>query len=142
MVRIEEVRKEYSKYYTDKKFWDKVMKFGKKAGVKVLYTAMILYYTIQKPSVPKKAKGIVYGALGYFILPLDIIPDVIPGVGYVDDIGMLLGAIAVIAMYIDAETKQKAKDKVVEWFGEGVMEDVASVDEEIEKKSKQRQAKS
>lgn len=139
---MEEVSKDYSKHYSDKKFWDKVVKFGKTAGVKVTYTAMILYYTIQKPSVPKKAKGIVYGALGYFILPLDMIPDVIPVVGYADDIGMLLGAVAIIAMYIDAETKQKAKDKVVEWFGDSVMDDVVSVDEEIEKKSKKREAKS
>lgn len=139
---MEEVSKDYSKHYSDKKFLDKVVKFGKTAGVKVTYTAMILYYTIQKPSVPKKAKGIVYGALGYFILPLDMIPDVIPVVGYADDIGMLLGAIAIITMYIDAETKQKAKDKVVEWFGDSVMDDVVSVDEEIEKKSKKREAKS
>ncbi|MGN7409447.1 YkvA family protein [Sporosarcina sp. SAFN-010] len=93
---MEEVSKGYSKHYSDKKFWDKVVKFGKTAGVKVTYTAMILYYTIQKPSVPKKAKGIVYGALGYFILPLDMIPDVIPVVGYADDIGMLLGAIGMV----------------------------------------------
>lgn len=131
---MEDTKRDYSKYYTDKKFWDKVLKFGKKAGVKVTYTALILYYTIQKPSVPPKAKAVVYGALGYFIFPLDLIPDVIPVVGFADDIGLLLGALAIIAMYIDMETKQKARDKIVEWFGESVTDEVASIDEEIEKK--------
>lgn len=131
---MEDTKRDYSKYYTDKKFWDKVLKFGKKAGVKVTYTALILYYTIQKPSVPAKAKAVVYGALGYFIFPLDLIPDVIPIVGFTDDIGLLLGALAIIAMYIDMETKQKARDKIVEWFGESVTDEVASIDEEIEKK--------
>ncbi|MDW0110468.1 YkvA family protein [Sporosarcina aquimarina] len=131
---MENTKRDYSKYFTDKKFWDKVLKFGKSAGVKVTYTALILYYTIQKPLVPAKAKAVVYGALGYFIFPLDLIPDVIPVAGYADDIGMLLGALAIIAMYIDTDSKQQARNKIVEWFGESVIDEVASIDEEIEKK--------
>ena len=55
-------------------------------------------------------------------------------VGYDDDIGGLLGALAVIVLYIDSDTKQKAKDKVVEWFCKSVLDEVTSVDDEIEKK--------
>ncbi|PEO50494.1 hypothetical protein CN563_02685 [Bacillus sp. AFS026049] len=49
-------------------------KFGKKAGVKVVYVALLLFYTLQKPTTPVWAKTVIVGALGYFILPIDLIP--------------------------------------------------------------------
>lgn len=61
----------------------------KKAGSSVLYAVLLLYFTLQKPKVLVKAKTTIIGALGYFILPLDLIPDIALGVGYTDDLGDL-----------------------------------------------------
>lgn len=56
--------------------------------------------------------------MGYFISPLDVIPDIIPVAGYSDDLGVLVLAIGAVAMFIDNETKQKAREKLKVWFGE------------------------
>ena len=85
--------------------------------------------TLQKPEVPVKVKAIIIGALGYFILPFDLIPDVAVGVGYTDDLGALGVALLQVAMYIDEDIKNKAKDKLREWFGEGV--DTSEIDNKI-----------
>jgi len=103
--------------YSDKSFWAKVRKYAKAAGAEVLEKALWLYYAAQKPETPKWAKTIIYGTLGYFILPLDAVPDLTPVVGYVDDLGALLAAVGMVAMFIDAEVRQKAAEKLKEWFG-------------------------
>jgi len=82
-----------------------------------MYAALLLFYALQDPHVPKKAKGIIMGALGYFIFPLDAIADIAPIVGYADDIGVLLLALAAVAFYISPATKCKARAKLEDWFG-------------------------
>ena len=117
------------KHYSDDKFWDKLKKFGKKAGASVVYAVLLLYYTLQKPEVPKKAKAVIIGALGYFILPVDLLPDMMLGIGFTDDLGALGVALFQVAMYIDDEIKDKAKTKLADWFGQDV--DTADIDEKI-----------
>jgi uncharacterized membrane protein YkvA (DUF1232 family) len=55
--------------------------------------------------------------LGYFISPIDAIPDVIPFVGYSDDLGVLVAAVATVSTYITDDVKAKAKAKLQDWFG-------------------------
>lgn len=117
------------KHYSDSKFWDKLKKYAKKAGASVVYAVLLLYYTLQKPEVPAKTKAVIIGALGYFILPLDLIPDFAVGIGYTDDLGALGVALFQVAMYIDDDIKEKAKTKLKEWFGDRV--DTADIDEKI-----------
>ena len=75
-----------------------------------MYAVLLLYYTLQKPEVPKKTKAVIIGALGYFILPVDLIPDMMLGVGFTDDLGALGIALFQVAMYIDDDIKLKAKN--------------------------------
>ena len=58
------------------------------------------------------------GALAYFISPIDAIPDPIPVIGFTDDLGVLIGAVATIAMHITPKEKKKAAEKRrwIEWF--------------------------
>ncbi|RJO64285.1 MAG: DUF1232 domain-containing protein [Myxococcales bacterium] len=102
--------------YSDESFWEKVKKYAKAAGMEVLEKALWLYYAAQKPETPKWAKAIIYGALAYFVFPLDAVPDLTPVVGYVDDLGALLSATGMVALYIDDGVKQKTADKLKEWF--------------------------
>lgn len=120
---------EMEKHYSEEKFWTKLKKFAVKAGHSVVYTALLLYYTLQKPELPKKAKVTILAALGYFILPLDLIPDFAVGIGYTDDLGALGVALIQVAMYIDDDVKQKAKAKLADWFGTNV--DTTEVDKKI-----------
>lgn len=119
------------KHYSDDKLWKKLTKFARKAGASVVYAVLLLYFTLQKPEVPKKTKAIIIGALGYFILPFDLIPDLAVGIGYTDDLGALGIALIQVAMYIDEDVKNEAKEKLKDWFGETV--DTSEVDEKIGK---------
>ena len=115
---------EYSKEYSESSFWNKVKKFASKAGSKVIYTALKLYYTMQSPDTPAWAKAVIIGALGYFISPIDVIPDITPVVGYADDLGVLAAAAASVATNITPAIKAEAKRKLREWFGNSEMEDL------------------
>lgn len=110
--------KDYQDKFSDDGFWNKVVNYAKAAGKEVIEKALWLYYTAQSPATPAWAKGVIYGALGYFILPVDAIPDIAPVAGYTDDLGVLGSAIAAVSMYIGEDVKRLAKQKLKEWFGE------------------------
>lgn len=115
---------EYSKEYSESSFWDKVKKFASKAGSKVIYTALKLYYTMQSPDTPAWAKAVIIGALGYFIAPIDVIPDITPVVGFAEDLGVLAAAAASVVTNITPAIKAEAKRKMKDWFGDSEMEDL------------------
>ena len=107
-----------STHYSEPDLWEKIKQFAKRAGTEVIEKVLILYYAAQSPDTPAWAKGLIYGALGYFILPVDAIPDAIPVVGFSDDLGVLVGALGAVAMSITPEIKALAKKKMSEWFND------------------------
>lgn len=112
---------QYQSNYSESGFWSKVKKVAGKAGAKVIYVALILYYELSDPNVSPKEKAIIIGALGYFILPLDLIPDAIPVAGYTDDLAALLAAYTYVKGHLTPEVKFRAQSKLNEWFpGESV----------------------
>ena len=111
-------KNKYGKNYSDEGFWNKVKKVCKKAGIKTIYSALMLYYAYQNKETPTWAKTIIVGALGYFISPIDAIPDFTPVAGYTDDIGVLVAALGAVGAYIDSEVKHNAKKKLHNWFGD------------------------
>lgn len=113
----EYIKAELVDEYSDQKFWDKVAKYAKKAGVEVIEKAICLWYVLQKSETPAWAKATIIGALGYFISPIDAIPDFTPVVGYVDDLGVLVLAIAAVSAFIDDEIREKARKQLKRWFG-------------------------
>lgn len=104
--------------YSEKGFWEKLRDHAIAAGREVVEMALKLYYAAQAPDTPMWAKTAIYGALTYFIVPTDAIPDFIPMTGYTDDLGALAAALATVAQYITPEIEEKAKRKAVEWFGD------------------------
>jgi len=107
----------YEREYTEPNFWAKLARFAKKAGREVVEKARWRYYTLQRPETPLWAKRVIVGALAYFILPFDFISDLLPGIGYSDDLGVLLAAVSTVAMHITPAVKEQARQKVLEWFG-------------------------
>ena len=105
-------------HYSDEKFWDKLLKYGKKAGEKSVYYSLLLYYTAQNPAVPKSAKLTIIGALGYLIFPIDLIPDFIPVIGLADDANLIVYALYQVMSHVDEPTKQRAHEKMKSWFGD------------------------
>lgn len=107
----------YGKHYSNDGLFSKIVKHYKQAGRKLIELVITLYYSMFDSDTPAWAKTVILGALGYFILPVDIIPDFVPIVGFSDDIASITAAIAVVALYIKPEHKDKAKDKINGIFG-------------------------
>ncbi len=122
---------QHEEHFSDEKFWTKVQNFSKKAGTSVVYAVLLLYYTLQKPDVPLKVKATIVGALGYFILPVDVIPDFAVGVGYADDLSVVIFALFQVALYVDNEVKMQSKNKLKDLFGDNV--DTTDIDNKLNK---------
>lgn len=108
---------QYSDLFSDAKFWKKVRSVAKRAGIKVIYAALELYYAMQDASMTKKDRLVILGALGYFILPIDLIPDFIPVAGFTDDLAALALALLKVAKCITPDVKARAQAKLHQWFG-------------------------
>lgn len=104
-------------WYSGPQLWNTLRKVAAVAGRKTLMSALILFYCLKDKDTPAWAKGVIVGALGYLILPLDLIPDIIPGAGYGDDWGAIVAALAAVAAYIKDEHKAKALAQVERFFG-------------------------
>lgn len=106
----------YRKYFSDDQFWGKLKKLARKAGIKIVYAALLLYYVLRNPATPRADRTKIIGALGYLILPADLIPDFLPAVGYTDDLAALMWALYSVARNVTPEVKIMARQKLGEWF--------------------------
>ncbi|OIN12334.1 YkvA family protein [Oceanisphaera psychrotolerans] len=114
---MQQDKNELANIYSEQSFWDKIRYSLKTAGIEVIRKCLWLYYAAQKPETPLWAKTVVYSALAYFILPIDAIPDLLPGMGYTDDLIVLTAAIVSISLYVDEEVEQQAERKLRKYFG-------------------------
>ena len=109
---------EFEVAYSENRFWAKLKRYAKAAGTEVVEKALLLYYAAQEEKAPAWAKGTIAAALGYFIVPLDAITDLAPGIGYADDLGVLVLAVAAVATYINDDVRAKTAKKMLDWFGD------------------------
>ena len=71
----------YANKFSQSDFVEKISRIAKRAGSKLVYASLILYYTLQSDKVSKTNKAMIIGALGYMISPLDVLPDAIRSLG-------------------------------------------------------------
>ena len=107
----------YQDNYSENKLLSKLSSAAKWAGAKVIYAVLLLYYVLRSPNISATDKSKIYGALGYFILPTDLVLDFIPMMGYTDDMAALLGALHTVMNNLTPEIKQQAKDKLADLLG-------------------------
>ena len=117
----------YKDKFTQSGFIEKISKIAKRAGSKLVYAALILYYTLQSESVSLKDKTMILAALGYLISPLDVMPDAIPIAGLSDDLGVLLYVLHKVWTDIPEDVKEKAHNKLTKWFDEEEVKDADSI---------------
>lgn len=116
----EEVRESVNKYqdkYDEKGFWNFVKKTGKAVGEPILRKAFELYYAMARSDMPLNVKLQIMGALAYLVMPLDLIPDFIPVLGWTDDAAALTFAYASAQSYVDDIVRQQAEEKIKEILG-------------------------
>ncbi len=116
----------YSGKFTAKDFTEKIAKIAKRAGAKLVYAALILFYTLQSDKVSKTDKAIIIGALGYMISPLDVIPDAIPIAGLTDDLAVLIFVLRKVWGSVEPDVKTKAEERLKKWFDE---DEIAEINE-------------
>ena len=90
----------------------------------MLYYILVLYYLVSEKSVPLKTRIIFIAALGYFILPTDLIADIIPGFGFADDAAFIVYATNQAVNYITPEVKAKALKALEKLIGRSGVEKV------------------
>ncbi len=117
----------YNRNFSESKFWDKLAAFAKSAGLKVVASALLLFYVLKSEATPRADKAKIIGALGYFILPVDLIPDFIPVAGFTDDLAALTWGIWSVAKNITPEIKAQTRVKLREWFKEMDEEDLKGI---------------
>ena len=122
----------YSNKFTQKDFVEKISRIAKRAGSKLVYASLILYYTLQSDKVSKADKAIIIGALGYMISPLDVIPDAIPIAGLTDDLAVLLYVLKKVWTGIDPEIIAKARERLSKWFDEEEIDEIQHLFDEEE----------
>lgn len=116
----------YAGKFSANDFVDKISRIAKRAGAKLVYAALILYYTLQSEKVSKADKAIIIGALGYMISPLDVIPDAIPIVGLSDDVAVLIFVLRKVWGSVEPDVKEKARLRLSKWFDD---DEIAEIDE-------------
>ena len=117
----------YGGKFSKRDFAEKISRIAKRAGAKLVYAALILYYTVQSDKVSKKDKAIIIGALGYMISPLDAIPDAIPIAGLTDDLAVLLYVLKKVWSDVDPEIQAKAKKRLSKWFDEDEIAEIGDL---------------
>ena len=108
----------YKDKFSKNGFIDKVQRIAKRAGAKLVYAALVLFYTLESDKVSVKDKAIIIAALGYLISPLDVVPDAIPIAGLSDDLAVLIYVLHKVWNEVSDEVKEKAHAKLRLWFDE------------------------
>lgn len=67
------------------------------------------YYCALDADTPRKAKGVLFAALAYFVVPTDLVPDVIAGLGFTDDATVLATALGVVGMHVKEKHHRAAR---------------------------------
>jgi uncharacterized membrane protein YkvA (DUF1232 family) len=114
----------YANKFSKKDFAEKIARIAKGAGAKLVYAALILYYTLQSDKVSATNKAMIIGALGYLISPIDVVPDAIPIAGLADDLGVLVFVLKKVWTDVDPDIQVKARQRLAKWFDEDEIEEI------------------
>lgn len=108
LVPYDPARFERDTFRVNAGFWTKVRRVG--ARVPFLEDALAAYYCATDRKTPLRVKAILMGALAYFVVPTDMIPDFITGLGFTDDATVLLLALQTVSGHITDSHRDKAHE--------------------------------
>ena len=123
-------------WYSDKQMDEKIKAVAKKAGATVIYPVLLMYNLLNSPNVLIKDKMLIIAPLAYFILPADLIPDVILGAGYVDDGLAVMTALKTVSSSITPSITDQTKVMCKNLIGDADEEAINGILDKVLKKSK------
>ena len=89
-------------------FWPKIRRTASK--IPFADQVVSVWFAARDPETPTAAKGIMFAALAYFVLPVDAIPDIFAGIGFTDDAAVIAGLLATLGANIKRRHKELARD--------------------------------
>jgi uncharacterized membrane protein YkvA (DUF1232 family) len=98
-----------------RRFWQKLRALA--ARLPFAEDLVAAHYCAFDRQTPLHVKAALIGALAYFVLPADVVPDVLPVIGYTDDAAMLAGAIKLVAWHITPDHREAARQKLARMRG-------------------------
>ncbi len=114
-LKIEDLSS-YRSQFDKERFWEKMRSIAQKTGASILKPFLLLYYVLEDDKVSAKTKAYIVGALGYFIIPFDLVPDFIAGLGFTDDLAVAALLLNHIKSNITPEIEERADTKIKEWL--------------------------
>lgn len=131
-------QEKYEKFYTEKKFWAKIKDLPTTAPFCILLrTAVSLYVLLKETAVPIRAKSSIVFALGYFICPIDLIPDFAPlGIGLSDDMALMAFILSNLYSHLNKEIQEKVQNILPEMCREPIAFNLKTEVENIDPKIK------
>jgi uncharacterized membrane protein YkvA (DUF1232 family) len=83
----------------------------KRVGRRIPFAEDILaaYFCTLDPATPNRVRLVLLGAIAYFVMPLDVLPDLLPLVGFADDAALLLAAVSQVAGSINESHREQAR---------------------------------
>jgi uncharacterized membrane protein YkvA (DUF1232 family) len=98
-------------------FWRKAQRVA--AQIPFAEDLLAVYYCAFDRATPRHVQLSLIGALAYFVMPADAIPDVLPVLGFTDDAAVLAAAIKLVADHIRPQHREAARDKLAEFTQAG-----------------------
>ncbi len=92
----------------ESEFWPKLRRLA--GRVPFLDELLAAYFCAVDPASPLKVKAVLMGALAYFVLPLDAIPDFLAFLGFADDAAVIYAAVKTVADHITPDHRRKARE--------------------------------
>lgn len=100
-------KQEEDRKTVERGFWPLVRKVARR--VPFVEDAIAGWHAAMDPATPKSVKVVLLGALAYFVLPVDVIPDAFAAFGFIDDAGIIAAAIRAVGGHITEEHREKAR---------------------------------
>jgi len=97
-------------------FWRKARRFA--AGLPFAEDLLAAYYCAFDRATPRHVQAALVGALAYFVLPFDVIPDMMPVLGFTDDAAVLATALKLVASHVRPEHREAAKAAIARGLAE------------------------
>lgn len=99
--------------------WDKLREWARKAGRMSARPVVVLYYVMKSPDTPKSDKVLIFSALSYLVLPIDLIDARrLPIIGWIDEVVSLTVAYQKVCKYVTPEISAKVEKVLDKWFPE------------------------
>ena len=112
----ESKKKKFERAYKERHFWKKIKKYLHKIGKELVEETLTLYYCMADPKTPREVKIVIICALGYLIVPIDLISDFIFPIGFIDDAAAIALVIKSARENITKAHKESARKKCNELF--------------------------